>query len=241
MRTEALGKLTKDDSVAARQIAERSLVRTVREDRGASRATDDAPTTVRNTSKISPGYLDQRILVVDDDRASRTLISRVLKNLGVSSIDVVSSGDEVLARFEDAPSVPQLVICDLEMPGMDGEKLLRHLAQRDLRAPLVLVGDADERVLGGVRNLARSHRLLVLGAIRKPVTPERLGRVLSRFGSQVFATEDSGGKTENALTDAMLRSGLAAGGLQVRVLAESCYARPRTLRCRSVGTLELGK
>jgi EAL domain-containing protein (putative c-di-GMP-specific phosphodiesterase class I) len=98
---------------------------------------------------------------------------------------------------------------------MDGVQLLRHLARRDLRAPLILMGDADERVLDGVRHLARAHGLEVLGSIRKPVTPERLARLLSRLDSQLPACDDSTVDADKSLTDTMLRRGLEADSLQV--------------------------
>lgn len=225
VRTEALGQLATGHSVVLRPSTIAPPARSARTARDSERAAKQKandPTTVLNAAKIDPGYRHQRILVVDDDRAVRTLIQRMLTNLGASSVDVASSGEGALARFEDVSCAPQLLICDLEMPDMDGVQLLRHLAQRDFRTPLVLMGDADDRVLDGARNLAKNHGLLVLGAIRKPLTPDRLTRVLGRFSSPILSADNSAASGGDGLSDAMLRRGLAGDALQVVYLPKVC-------------------
>ncbi|MFT5447295.1 MAG: EAL domain-containing protein (putative c-di-GMP-specific phosphodiesterase class I)/serine/threonine protein kinase [Gammaproteobacteria bacterium] len=221
VRTEALDKTADGESVvqrlrlAARPVDARWSARDTSNDRASATATAQNSTTERNTAVVGAGFRDLRILLVDDDRAARTLTKRVLSNLGAECIDTVESAGEALARLEDASCVPELLISDLEMPNMDGVQLLRHLAQRQFRAPLLLMGDADDRVLDGVRYLASTHGLNVLGSIRKPVTPERLARVLSHLDTSVLRADSHVVGADDSVTDSMLRSGLAENALQV--------------------------
>jgi CheY-like chemotaxis protein len=66
----------------------------------------------------------KKILVVDDDRTLRTVLTRYLQTQGYQVQDV-SSGMEALTVFEqDAPDV---VVSDVMMPEMDGLEFCRRL------------------------------------------------------------------------------------------------------------------
>jgi len=65
-----------------------------------------------------------RILVIDDNAAIRELLRLVLEEEGYEVIEA-ADGAEGLRRYQAEPT--DLVITDLEMPGMDGLELLRAL------------------------------------------------------------------------------------------------------------------
>ena len=63
----------------------------------------------------------QRVLIADDASGMRTYIRLILETAGYTCVDVADGGeafDEILSRRYD------LLITDLEMPGMDGFQLL---------------------------------------------------------------------------------------------------------------------
>jgi putative two-component system response regulator len=117
-----------------------------------------------------------RILIVDDERSTRQVLHRTLEAIGFKDIVPVTSGEEALAAVVEHP--PDLIILDLEMPGMDGFAVLealRPLLQGDGFLPvLVVTGDQD-----------REHRQRVLSSgakdfLRKPFDVSELGvRVLN--------------------------------------------------------------
>ena len=75
----------------------------------------------------------KRILLVEDDPAHTYLIRSALKEFnGRVTIDAVDNGEEALARIKSHP--PDLVILDLNMPGMNGFEFLE--AKRKLDKPL---------------------------------------------------------------------------------------------------------
>lgn len=66
----------------------------------------------------------EKLLVVDDDAASRRLLIRTLSLAGYAC-EEAESGDDALAKIRAAP--PSALLLDYDMPGMNGAEVLRHL------------------------------------------------------------------------------------------------------------------
>lgn len=119
-----------------------------------------------------------KILLVDDEPFALRLLQRQLEGLGHRGVVCCEHARDALARIEAQPGGFELIFCDLNMPGMDGVELVRHLVRAGYGGGLVLVSGEDERVLQTARRLAEAHRLKVLGALIKPVSREQLRAVL---------------------------------------------------------------
>ena len=77
----------------------------------------------------TPGLAGTRVLVVDDNAASRRILQRQLVSRGIN-VSAVPSGDEALARLREAAagSAPfDVAILDQQMPGQDGLSLARAI------------------------------------------------------------------------------------------------------------------
>ncbi|MDE2491008.1 MAG: response regulator transcription factor [Elusimicrobia bacterium] len=121
-----------------------------------------------------------KILVVDDDRAILAMIKRFLSASGLGVI-MTDNGSEALLLVKD--SRPDLILCDAEMPGLDGHALCRRLKQEaDTRSvPVVLMSGAkmaDKDVLQGFEGGADDY---VLKPFSLPVLLARLKAVLRRY------------------------------------------------------------
>jgi DNA-binding response OmpR family regulator len=121
-----------------------------------------------------------KILVVDDDRAILALIKKFLAASGFGVI-MTDNGSEALLLFKD--SKPDLILCDAEMPGLDGHALCRRIKQEaDARTvPVVLMSGAkmaDKDVLQGFEGGADDY---VLKPFSLPVLLARLKAVLRRY------------------------------------------------------------
>jgi signal transduction histidine kinase/CheY-like chemotaxis protein len=103
---------------------------------------------------------NQKVLVIDDDKDVRELLSRLLKDAGYRPIDA-RDGKEGLERTKDEPA---LIILDLEMPRMDGFEFLDNYIKNvseEKRAPVLVFSGKDltdvqedllkERVVGLVK------------------------------------------------------------------------------------------
>ncbi|MCR5735241.1 MAG: response regulator [Lachnospiraceae bacterium] len=110
-----------------------------------------------------------RIVMVDDDRTNLILAEKILKGKGID-ITCLRSGAELFEHLEDHDV--NLILLDVNMPGMDGMEVLKRLKSgggRRSKIPVIfLTGDDDEstEVLG--------FSMGAMDFVRKPFVPEIL-------------------------------------------------------------------
>lgn len=129
--------------------------------------------TVRETGLQLPQY---RIVVVDDDRSMRFLMSRLLEKLG-QSVTVAGNGDTALQMI--LQNRPHVVFLDLQMHGLSGYDVARQIRSRielDSVALIALSGTAD----------AASRKLAAESGfdqyLLKPTSMAELTEALRRIG-----------------------------------------------------------
>lgn len=118
------------------------------------------------------------VLVVEDHEFQRRTMLQILANLGAGALLEAADGEGALTLL-DAGRRPDVIVCDLDMPGMDGFEFFRHLADRDLDAGLVIASGLDEPLVREAEATALALGLTVLGVMRKPLTARRLLEVVS--------------------------------------------------------------
>lgn len=111
-------RLPTADAAAAKEARGEGYIRTVR-GRG---YLFDARAQPRTGDAIPPDGRP-RVLVVDDDRATRTMICEVLQQAGYTVMIAVGAQAPALARA----TPPSLILLDVNMPGMDGIEVRRAL------------------------------------------------------------------------------------------------------------------
>ena len=80
---------------------------------------------------VAPDIRGMRILVVDDNQTNRTILVKMTESFGCSP-EAVENGEEALQALKRAARTEQLfdlVLLDMQMPGMDGEETLRAIKQ----------------------------------------------------------------------------------------------------------------
>lgn len=122
------------------------------------------------------------LLVVDDSRAQREHASGLARGLGITSIYEAADGREALGLLELLALPPDLMLIDLEMPGMDGVQLIEALAERRLQVPFIVASSREPALLASVEAMARALDLQVLAALCKPVTAAALHAGLQHWG-----------------------------------------------------------
>jgi EAL domain-containing protein (putative c-di-GMP-specific phosphodiesterase class I) len=117
-----------------------------------------------------------RLLVVDDDPAFGRLVRRCAEPCGFHvRISEGASCRDCIADWR-----PALILLDLNMPGVDGVEIMRHLAADRCQATVILAsGSVDGRTLDVAARLGNERGLRIGGVLRKPVRPETLRQLLA--------------------------------------------------------------
>lgn len=123
-----------------------------------------------------------RILIVDDSAMMRALIKRVIRLTDLPVSDVVEAADgwEALKILETQPV--NLLLTDVNMPGMTGVELLREIARRDRWPDLVRVIISTD---GSTSRRDEAADLDVRCYLEKPFSPEVLRDVLNQAAESV--------------------------------------------------------
>ncbi len=132
---------------------------------------------------------DLSVLLVDDDYIMHRVTTFILNDLGIGNVLTALSGQHALEIIAENSNTVEVVICDLNMPEMDGVQFIRHLAQQQYGGSLILSSGEDIRILKTVEKLAIERDLQVLGILEKPVTQAKLRELLNALDqSQTEAT-----------------------------------------------------
>ena len=112
-----------------------------------------------------------RALIVDDSSVMRKIVERSLRQAGIELEKVVeaSNGAEALAALQS--NAVDLILCDINMPVMDGLEFVRQVATVESAkgVPIVMITTegSESHVVAALSAGAR-------GYIRKPFTPDQV-------------------------------------------------------------------
>jgi CheY-like chemotaxis protein len=105
-----------------------------------------------------------RILIIDDDQMTRSLVSTYLTNIGYDVL-AASNGLEGVEVFRSCPDLIDLVLTDLRMPVMTGNDAVGHIWRTRPDAKVIcMTGSAEDLRLNSVPVLTKPFRLTELGS-----------------------------------------------------------------------------
>lgn len=119
-----------------------------------------------------------RLLLIDDEPSLAAFVASAARLSGFEPVETSRDSDFRAAFDEERPA---MVVLDLGMPGMDGVELLRFLAERDFRGPVLIISGFDRRVLESAFRLGEALGLDMIGPLEKPVRAHQLERLLSEL------------------------------------------------------------
>ena len=137
-----------------------------------------------DSHSVTPLATCRSVLVVDDDVVVLQHMENMLATLGVPQVLTAKNGLEAVKLMNTHGDELEVLICDLNMPEMDGVELIRKFGQTGFKGGLILMSGADENVLSTVSRLAGLQGLRVLGQAHKPVMPDQISKLLAGTGKE---------------------------------------------------------
>jgi CheY-like chemotaxis protein len=123
-----------------------------------------------------------RILLLDDDAFMLEMLQDMVNGLGYFN---VHSATDAKAALRALPQfAPDLLVCDLSMPDMDGIEFLRTVAEQHYAGSVVLLSGMDSGILRAAETLAMAQGLTILGACSKPLAVAELAQLLALAASR---------------------------------------------------------
>ena len=117
------------------------------------------------------------VLVLDDDPLLLEMMHDMLVGFGLSTIVTETEARQALVRLDEA--LPDVVICDLMLPEMDGIEFLQAAAAQRYQGKVILISALEDGVREAAGELARALGLQVAGSFRKPLEPKQLRDALA--------------------------------------------------------------
>jgi len=113
--------------------------------------------------------MSKRILVIDDEEATRMSFTLALEDAGFQ-VDTAESGEKGLQMKKDAEY--DLIFLDLKMPGMNGIQTLREIRKTDKEVPVYIVTAFHKEFFEKLK-IARKEGL-DFEVLKKPVGNEEI-------------------------------------------------------------------
>lgn len=110
-----------------------------------------------------------KVLVIDDDQFMLDLTRMLLSHMGIHDIKLVSSGSSGLTFLAHCQQQPDVIMCDLQMPDMDGIEVINELSKLEYKGNLILFSGEDKRIIKTAESIATAYGLHVAGTLQKPV------------------------------------------------------------------------
>lgn len=120
------------------------------------------------------------ILVIDDSLMIRKQVGTTLKAIGYAVVEA-ADGVEALQRLDQSPDTC-LIVCDVNMPHMNGIEFLEQLNARGSVVPVVMLTTEGQPEL-----ITKAKTLGAKGWILKPFKPELLAAAVKKLASKPSA------------------------------------------------------
>lgn len=139
---------------------------------------------MENLKNLEP----MKILLIEDDAGDQKLVKTSLNNQKIANeLFVVDNGEDALdylahSKIGKCP-MPDLILLDLNMPGMGGKECLRQIKEDEEldTIPIVILTTSDAE-----QDILESYKLHASGYVKKPVTLQGFHQVMSELEDYWF-------------------------------------------------------
>lgn len=121
-----------------------------------------------------------KILVLEDHPMTRQMLVLALLGLGYKNVETAECGEQAFAKLKEAGHF-DVLICDIQMPGIDGLTFLREAAEIGHIAGLIISSAIAPDLRLAIQQLARLTGYQVLGDLGKPFMRDELKALMLRY------------------------------------------------------------
>ncbi len=141
------------------------------------------PTSTRNENQHDASTaLPARglcILVVEDHEFQRAMMVEMLEDLGAHSVHEAADGFTALEILRELDQPFDIIVTDIDMPGMDGMAFIRRMGETRVDASLIITSGLESSLLLTMETMIGAYRMRLLGTVEKPPTPERFAELIA--------------------------------------------------------------
>ncbi len=136
-----------------------------------------------------------RVLLVEERHDYQEKLRRMLEKVGCSLIDTASEGQEGLDLLQASVEGVALVVCNLDIAGMDGLEFVRHASRLGVGG-LILYSKHDDAVRSSAEWMARAYEAPLLGVLSVPFDLGALAALVRRLHVERIVFSDVLGDLE---------------------------------------------
>jgi DNA-binding NarL/FixJ family response regulator len=116
-----------------------------------------------------------KILVVDDTKFMRKMLTDILKQFGYEVVGEAENGRQAIQRYEELR--PDVVVLDITMPEMDGIEAMKGIRRIDPYAIVLICSAMSQQDL-----ISDALKAGANGYIMKPFKPNRVDEIIRKYG-----------------------------------------------------------
>lgn len=125
-----------------------------------------------------------KFLIAEKDAFHRHWLATMLATLGARYVIEVATGSDALTVLKDASQPIDIMLMEIDLPGIDGLELIRHIARIGDDCAVIVVSRLDQALLFSVDTMSKAYGIDLLGTLEKPVAPESLVPMIERFNQK---------------------------------------------------------
>lgn len=131
---------------------------------------------------------EKRMLILTNDQNS-DLVLRNMTTQHNYEVQEVHNMHEIQSCYETFR--PHVIILDLEFGDMDGVLLLNYLVSIQCKAPTIIMGLEDERLLSAIKHIGEVKGLKISGVLKKPLQEDKLARMIDKLDQHIMEHIDA--------------------------------------------------
>ena len=118
-------------------------------------------------------------LVAEDHEFQRSMMVEMLESLGARAVYEAGDGQSAMEITRELDYPFDIIVTDIDMPGMDGMAFIRRLGEAKVGASLIITSSLDRSLLDTIETMSAAYGMRLLGTVEKPPTPERFAEMIA--------------------------------------------------------------